>query len=61
MVIIMNETLAILMGLIALFAVLVPLARALAGDGYGVRPPPRRAGQSGPDLPMPHDEPRVTR
>ena len=57
----MNETLAILMGLIALFAILVPLARVLAGDGYGVRPPPRRMGEPRNTLTMPHDEPRVTR
>lgn len=55
----MNETFAILMGLIALVAFLVPLARALAGDGFGVRPPPRRLGEPRNSFAMPHDESRL--
>jgi hypothetical protein len=30
----------LLIGLVALSAILVPLWRAIASDGYGVRPPP---------------------
>ncbi len=56
----MNETIAILIGLIALLAILVPLARTLAGDGYGVRPPPQRVGEQRESWTMPHDETRRT-
>ncbi|MEO6470926.1 MAG: hypothetical protein ABIR57_03685 [Aeromicrobium sp.] len=55
----MNELFGILVGLIALVAFLVPLARVLIGDGFGVRPPPHRLGEALNSFTMPHDESRL--